>query len=195
MAVSRRSPKLKTLAAVKPVEALIRIIRDRKVMLDSDLAVLYEVSTKRLNEAVKRNLNRFPASFMFRLTAEEATVLRSQIATSNEGRGGRRYLPYAFTEHGVVMLSSILNSDRAIEMSILVVNAFVRMRELIASNKDIASRIEKREQGHSRTASVIEIPVEDIDRLASDVTEMKAMPPIKKRKIGFRISADDERVS
>lgn len=154
-------------------------------MLDADLAILYQVSTKRLNEAVKRNARRFPESFMFRATKEEVEALRSQIATSNDGRGGRRYLPYVFTEHGVVMLSSVLNSDKAVEMSILVVNAFIRMRELIASNKDLAARVEKLENGQDRTASVIEILVEDIDRIGAELKQMKALPPARKRKIGF----------
>lgn len=178
-------------ATTKPVEALIHVVRGQKVMLDSDLAALYEVSTKRLNEAVKRNLSRFPPNFMFRLTAEETAALRSQFATSNVGRGGRRNSPYAFTEHGVVMLSSVLNSPRAIEMSIVVVNAFVRIRELIASNKDLAARIEKLERGHERTASVIEILVEDIDRLAGEVQQMKVLPPGKKYKIGFDVGRDE----
>lgn len=162
-------------------------------MLDADLANLYEVSTKRLNEAVKRNTRRFPETFMFQLTPEEHETLRSQFATSNipaaekDSRGGRRYLPYAFTEHGVVMLSSVLNSERAVEMSILVVNAFVRMRELIASNKDLAARLEKLEQTQDRTASVIEILVEDIDRIGSELQRMQALPPAaKKPKIGFQ---------
>jgi hypothetical protein len=180
----------KTPAAPRPVDSLIHVIRGQRVMFDSDLAALYEVSTKRLNEAVKRNPNRFPAHFMFQLTTEEAVSLRSQFATSNKGRGGRRYLPYAFTEHGVVMLSSVLNSDRAVEMSILVVNAFIRLRELLASNKDIAARVEKLERGHDRTASVIEVIVEDIDRLAAEVKQMKALPPAKKRRIGF-LSGDE----
>jgi phage regulator Rha-like protein len=134
---------------------------------------------------VKRNLQRFPATFMFQLTAQEAQSLRSQFATSNMGRGGSRYLPYAFTEHGVVMLSSVLNSERAVQVSILVVNAFIRMRELIAANKDLAARIEKLERGHDRTASVIEVLVEDIDRLAGEVKQMKTLPPKPKRRIGF----------
>ena len=152
-------------------------------MLDADLAILYSVETKQINRAVKRNLNRFPSTFMFRLTKEES--LRCQIGTSNDGRGGRRYLPYVFTEHGVVMLSSVLNSDKAVEMSILVVNAFIRMRELIASNKDLAARVEKLENGQDRTASGIEILVEDIDRIGAELKQMKALPPARKRKIGF----------
>ncbi|MEX2261053.1 MAG: ORF6N domain-containing protein [Bryobacteraceae bacterium] len=109
----------KSLTAARPLEGLIRVIRGQKVILDADLAALYEVETKQLNRAVKRNLSRFPEEFMFQLT--EAERLRCQIGTSNAGRGGRRYLPYAFTEHGVVMLSSVLNSERAVQMNILIV--------------------------------------------------------------------------
>jgi len=170
------------------MEGLIHVIRGQKVMLDADLAALYGVPTKRLNEAVKRNLNRFPAKFMFQLSAEEGNKMRSQFATAS--RINIRYQPLAFTEHGVVMLSAVLKSARAVEMSIVVVDAFVRMRELIASNKDIAARMEKLERGHDRTASVIEVLVEDIDRLADEVKEMKALPPVTKRKIGFYTGED-----
>src|SRR5215475_10431417 len=160
----------KVVTAPRPVESLIRLIRGQKVMLDADLAALYEVPTKRLNEAVKRNLKRFPETFMFRLSREEAASLRSQNATLETGLGRySKYPPLAFTEHGVVMLSSVLNSERAVQMSILVVNAFVRMRELMASNKDIAARVEKLERGQESTASVIEVLAEDIDRLAEEV--------------------------
>ncbi len=153
--------------------------------MDSDLAALYGVSASRLNEAVKRNRSRFPADFMFHLTAEDLSSLTSQFATSNTGRGGRRHLPHAFTEPGVAMLSAVLNSERAIQMNILIVRAFIRMRELIASNKEIAIRIEKLEQGQDRTASVIEVLVEDIDRLADDLRQIKALPAPKNKRIGF----------
>ena len=179
----------KHLAVPRPVESLIHVIRGQKVMLDRDLAALYGVPTKRLNEAVKRNPERFPAKFMFQLSTEEANKMRSQFATAS--RINVRYQPLAFTEHGVVMLSAVLNSQRAIQMSILVVDAFVRLRELIASNKDIAARVEKLERGHDRTASVIEVIVEDIDRLAHELKEMKAVPPVTKRKIGFRLGDND----
>jgi hypothetical protein len=116
--------------------------------------------------------------------------LRSQIATSKESRGGRRYLPFAFTEHGVVMLSSVLNSERAIQMSIQVANAFVRLRQVVEHHQDIAARMEKLERGHERTASVIGIVVEDIDELSREVKDMKALPPTTKRKIGF-VPGDD----
>lgn len=192
MAKAKKHPG-KHLAALRPVESLIRVVRGQKVMLDADLAELYGVPTKRLNEAVKRNLRRFPETFMFRLSREESVALRSQFATLEAGRGRySKYPPLAFTEHGVAMLSAVLNSDRAIEMSIFVVNAFVRIRELMAVNKDIAARIDKLERGHDRTASVIEVLVEDIDRLAHEVKDMKALPPVTKRKIGFRLGNDED---
>ena len=175
-----------SVAAVKPVESLIRIIRGHKVILDTDLAALYQVETKALNQAVRRNMDRFPEDFMFQLSVEEAESLRSQLVTSNVGRGGRRYLPYAFTEHGVVMLSSVLRSPRAAQMNIFVARAFVRLREMIGGNKDLAARIEKLERGHDNAASVIEVLVEDIDRLADEVHQMKVLPARPKRRIGFR---------
>jgi hypothetical protein len=168
-----------------PIEYYIHTIRGQKVMLDADLAALYDVETKVLNQSVKRNAVRFPADFMFLLTHQEVTGLRSQFVTSNNGSGGRRYVPHVFTEHGVVMLSSVLSSPRAVEMSVRVVRAFVRMRELIAANKDIAARVEKLERSHDRTASVIDVLVEDIDRVAEDLQRMKALPESPKRKIGF----------
>ncbi|HEY1757683.1 MAG TPA: ORF6N domain-containing protein [Bryobacteraceae bacterium] len=152
----------KKIVSSEPVDTLIHLIRGQKVMLDSDLARLYDVETKRLNEAVARNQGRFPPRFAFQLTQEEANVMRSQIATAS--KRNLRYQPVVFTEHGVVMLSSVLNSPRAIRMGIIVVEAFVRLRELIATNKDIANRVEKLERSHDRTASVIEVLVEDIDR-------------------------------
>lgn len=181
----------KSLKAASPLDRLIHVIRGQKVMLDADLARLYEVPTKRLNEAVKRNLKRFPATFMFRLSSEESAALRSQTATLETGRGRySKYPPLAFTEHGVVMLSAVLNSDRAARMSILVVNTFVRMRELIATSRDIAARVEKLERGHERTASVIEVLVEDIDNLGRKVEQIKAPSPYSRRRIGY-ITEDD----
>jgi hypothetical protein len=148
-------------------------------MLDADLAALYAVETRILVQAMKRNLARFPEDFMFQLTAEEAQSLRSQFVISNPRRGGARYLPYAFTEHGVAMLSGILKSKRAVEMSILIVRAFVPMRELLASHKALASRVEKLEAGHRGHASVINILAEEI----GDLKIPKPLPP--KRRIGF----------
>jgi hypothetical protein len=179
----------KHIAAPRPVESLIPVIRNQKVMLDIDLAALYGVATKAFNQAIKRNAARFPEDFMFRLDDREAAVLRSQIVTAS--KRNIRYQPLAFTEHGVAMLSAVLHSDRAIQMSIDIIRAFVRLRQLIENNKDIAARVEKLEKGHSRAASVIEVLAEDIDRLAHQVKEMKALPPVTKRKIGFRLGDED----
>jgi hypothetical protein len=174
-----------TIIPVEQIAQRIYVIRGVKVMLDTDLAVLYQVQTFRLNEAVKRNRDRFPDDFMFQLTAEETESLTSQFAMSNKGRGGRRTSPYAFTEHGVAMLSAVLNSDRAVQMSILIVRAFVKLRELLATNKDLAARLEILEQSHDHHASVINI-------LAAEIDALKQLPPEPPRKpIGFVAPADD----
>ena len=123
------------------VKNLIYEVRGYKVMLDSDLADLYEVPTKRLNEAVKRNLARFPKHYMFQLTNNEFESLRSQIATSNKTRGGRRYMPYVFTEQGVAMLSTVLNSEKAIQINIKIIDTFVQMRQWVLSNKELTKRV------------------------------------------------------
>ena len=134
-----------TLPIVSPgfIERRIYLIRKQKVMLDSDLAELYGVETFNLNKAVKRNIDRFPDDFMFQLSQEEAESLRFQIGMSKvSGRGGRRYLPYAFTEQGVAMLSSVLNSKRAVQVNIAIMRAFVKLRELLATHKDLAQKLE-----------------------------------------------------
>ncbi len=122
------------------IESLIRFIREKQVILDTDLAMLYGVETKRLKEQVKRNIDRFPDDFMFELTREELNGLRSQIATSN-GRGGTRYLPYAFTEGGIAMLSSVLKSGIAVEVNIRIMRAFVAMRQFLATNAQVFQRL------------------------------------------------------
>jgi hypothetical protein len=133
-----------------PLEAItlrIASVRGQRVIVDADLAALYGVQTKRFNEAVKRNLSKFPADFMFTLTADEFAALRSQFATSNAGgRGGRRYAPRVFTEHGALMAATILSSPRAVEVSIYVVRAFVRLRELATTHGDLATRLDELEQ-------------------------------------------------
>ena len=129
------------------IERKIYLIRGIKVMLDSDLAELYGVETFNLNKAVKRNLDRFPSDFMFQLTKDEAISLRFQIGMSKvSGRGGRRYLPYAFTEQGVAMLSSVLSSKRAVQVNIAIMRAFVMLREMLATNKDLARKIHEMEK-------------------------------------------------
>ena len=153
-------------------------------MLDSDLADLYQVPTYRLNEAVKRNAKRFPPDFMFQLTQEEAGALTSQIAMSKKGRGGRRYLPYAFTEHGVAMLSSVLTSDRAIEMNILIIRAFVRLREYLATHKDLARKLEDVERTQLDHSAHIEQIYDYIQQL------LEPSPGPAKRRTGF--TASDE---
>jgi hypothetical protein len=135
-------------AALVPVEHItqsILVLHGHRVIVDHDLAAIYGVTTGRFNEAVKRNAERFPEDFMFRLTAAEHTVLVSQFAIATPSRGGRRQLPWAFTEHGAIQAANVLNSRRAVEMGIYVVRAFVKLRELLASNKELARRLDELE--------------------------------------------------
>jgi hypothetical protein len=139
-------------SAPVPVEQISRsilILRGQRVILDSDLALIYGVSTGRLNEAVKRNIERFPQDFMLRLSDAEYAALISQIATSKPGRGGRRKLPWAFTEHGAIQAANVLNSPRAIAMGVYVVRAFVQLRDLLASNKALAQKLSELTYRHS----------------------------------------------
>lgn len=126
---------------VMPVEPLIHTIRGKKVILDSDLAGIYGVATKNLNKALVRNKRRFPADFVFRLTRQEVAALRFQIGTSNVGRGGRRYLPWAFTEHGAIMAANVLRSRRAEDLSVFVVRAFIKLRSQLAATSELARRL------------------------------------------------------
>src|SRR5713226_786563 len=119
------------LVAVRRVDSRILYLQDQKIILDADLAELYGVEVRHLNQQVKRNSKRFPAEFLFQLSNKDMKILRSQFVISNNGRGGRRYLPYAFTEHGAIMAATVLNSERAIAMSVFVVRAFVRMRQAL----------------------------------------------------------------
>jgi phage regulator Rha-like protein len=131
---------------VELIERRIYVIREHRVMLDSDLAELYGVATKNLNKAVRRNLARFPSDFMFQLLNQEVRALRFQIGTSKTGRGGDRYLPLAFTEQGVAMLSSVLNSERAIAVNIEIMRAFIHMRQMLASNEAMKTQLEELER-------------------------------------------------
>ena len=159
-------------------------MRSRKVMLDRDLAELYGIKPIALRQQVRRNLERFPEDFMFQLTEQEAEALVSQsVIPSRRSLGGS--LPYVFTQEGVAMLSSVLRSRRAVLANIAIMRSFVHLREMIAHNKDLAARIDKLERSHDRTASVIEILVEDIDELGREVKRMKALPASPGRKIGF----------
>src|ERR1700757_782930 len=165
-----------------PVESRILIFRLHRVILDSDLAELYGVPVKRLNEQVKRNRERFPSDFMFQLTAEELESLRSQNATSKGGRGGRRYAPYAFTEHGAIMAATVLNSERAVEMSVFVVRAFVRLREMLATNQQLASKFDELEQR-------LDTHDASIQELIEAIRELMAPEPASGRRIGFQLPA------
>ena len=169
-----------------PVESRILIFRHHRVILDSDLAELYGVPVKRLNEQVKRNRERFPADFMFRLNAKEYEVLRSQSATSKETRGGRRYLPYAFTEHGAIMAATVLNSKRAVEMSVFVVRAFVRLREMLASNRRLAAKIDELEQR-------LDTHDASIQELIEAIKELMLPADSTRSRIGFQLPAPDEK--
>ncbi len=168
---------MEALIPVEVIERKIYFIRGHKVMLDEDLAELYGVPTKRLNEQVRRNEKRFPQDFMFQLSSEEAVSLRPHFATLKSGRGRhRKYLPYVFTEQGVAMLSTVLNSGRAIEVNIQIMRTFVKLREMIASHKDLARRLDELEKKYDAKFRVV---FEAIRQL------MIQPEPKKKRRIGF----------
>ena len=162
----------------KQIEQRIYVVRDQNVMLDSDLAELYGVATKVFNQAVKRNAARFPEDFRFQLTTGEDESLRSQNATSNAKRGGRRYLPYVFTEQGVAMLSSVLNSERAIEVNIAIMRAFVNMRRMSSSYEDLARKVGALEKKYDKQFAVVFQAIKAL-------MEPPALPP--HRKIGFKV--------
>ena len=168
--------------AVERIERAILVLRGHKAMLDADLAALYEVETRVLVQAVKRNVERFPEDFMFQLATEEVERLRSQSVISNApGRGGRRYAPYAFTEQGVAMLSTVLNSPRAIAVNIEIMRAFVRLRLILASNKELARRLDRLEaKTDAKFTTVFEA-----------IRQLMAPPESKKRPMGF-VSAKEK---
>lgn len=163
----------------RSIENTIIIIRGEKVILDSDLAGLYGVETRRLNEQVRRNRRRFPQDFMFQLTQSERDDLKSHFATSRQGWGGRRKLPFAFTEHGAIMAASVLNTERAVEMSIFVVRAFVRLRSFLSAHKELAARVTELER---RLTTHDEHILAIIDAIRRLMTEPETT---KKKKIGF----------
>ncbi len=177
---TRRFTPNRQRAAVVPIESRITILRHQKVILDTDLAEIYGVPVKRLNQQVNRNRSRFPADFMFPLKPREFAALRLQFANSNVGRGGRRSLPYAFTEHGVIMAATVLNSDQAVEMSILVVRAFLRLRHLLATNKELAARIEELDKRLGKHDGTIQEIIDVIAKLMNP-------PPRRRSKIGFAL--------
>jgi hypothetical protein len=163
---------------------LIRSIRNQRVILDRDLANLYDVQTFRLNEAVKRNRERFPEDFLFQLTAEERDSLTSQIAMSKPGRGGRRTLPFALTEHGALMAATVLNSPRAVAMSLYIIRAFVKMREDLAANAAILKRLAEID----KTLLLHDVALRDIYEKLRPLLAPPPVPP--KPEIGFHIKED-----
>ena len=163
--------------SIERIEQTILLIRRHRVMLDTDLAKLYGVPAKVLNQAVRRNTSRFPADFMLQLTGEEATALRSQFVTLKTGRGQhRKYRPCAFTEQGVAMLSSVLHSERAIQVNIAIMRAFVQLREMIGSNKGLARRLNELEKKYDSQFRVVFVAIR----------ELMAEPESKVKRIGFK---------
>jgi hypothetical protein len=167
-----------SLVPLERIERAILMLRGHKVMLDSDLATLYAVETKVLNQAISRNMERFPEDFMFQLTEAEAAFLKSQTVTLKTGRGQhRKYLPYAFTEQGVAMLSSVLRSPRAVRVNIEIMRAFVRLREMIATNRDLARRLDDLEKRYDAQFKVV----------FDAIRQLRALPAKARRSIGFRV--------
>ena len=179
-------------AAVSFIASRILALRGQRVMLDTDLARLYGVSTKRLNEQVRRNTARFPADFMFRLTVQELTSLRSQIATSNNAseRGGRRYLPLAFTEHGALMAANVLSSGRAVKVAIYVVRAFVELREAVARHQELAKRLDELE---TRIETKLANQDQTISGILAAIRQLMAPTESKRRPIGFITTVGKQR--
>ena len=167
-----------SLVPMERIERAILLLRGHKVMFDSDLASLYGVETKVLNQAVSRNVERFPADFMFQLTEAEATRLRSQTVTLKTGRGHhRKYLPYALTEQGVAMLSSVLRSPRAVQVNIEIMRAFVRLRQLVQTNADLARKPAALEKKYNTQFKVV----------FDAIRELMTSPHRKRKKIGFHV--------
>jgi phage regulator Rha-like protein len=179
----------KTSESIVPIEHIARsilVLRGHKVLLDAELAQLYGVTTARLNQQVRRNRKRFPDDFLFEVTAEELANLKLHFATSSWG--GRRKLPFAFTEHGAIMVATILNSPRAVEMSVYVVRAFVKLRELLASNKDLAQKLARLER------SLISLDLKtqhQFREVYETIRALLAVPTPKKRPVGFTANLDE----
>jgi hypothetical protein len=171
---------------IERIEERIYTVRGQRVMLDSDLAVAYGVTTKALNQAVKRNREKFPADFAFQLTADETTALRSQIVTS-KGRGGRRYRPYAFTEHGAIMAATVLNSPQAVQMSVFVVRAFIKMRAVLSDNRELARKLAALEKELKERLDVHEAVIVSILQRVMDIIVPPALPEPPKKPIGFQV--------
>ncbi len=167
----------------RKVDSKIFVLRGQRVILDTDLAELYGVRVRQLNQQAKRNAKRFPPAFRFQISAHELKILKSQNVISSEGHGGARYRPYAFTEHGTIMAATVLNSERAIEMSVFVVLAFVRMRRAIAGNRNILTKLAQLERR-------LETHDTDIQDLMNAIRELMSPEEPNRRRIGFEAPAD-----
>jgi hypothetical protein len=178
-------------AVLEPVEPLLRELRGERVILDSDLARLYGVETKALNRAVRRNAEKFPSDFMFRLTGEEFDSLRCQTGTSNLGRGGRRYLPYAFTEHGAIMAANVLNSPQAVQMSVFVVRAFLKMRAALTDTSQLAKKLAELEGELKSRLDVHEVAIVEILQRVMNLLDPPPGPELPKREMGFHAKDGD----
>jgi hypothetical protein len=189
--LAMKSKKLQTMLPVTTVEGRIHLVRGRKVILDRDLAELYGVSTKALNQAVKRNIQRFPDEFVFQVAKEEADALRSQSVTLNEAvpdsRRGKhlKYLPYAFTEHGALMAANVLRSPRAIQMSVVIVQTFVRLSRMAVSMDALAHRVEELGRATSENS-------EQIKKIVAAIRELMTPPEPPRRQIGFHTRPEDK---
>jgi hypothetical protein len=168
------------------IDSVIHTIRGERVILDTDLAAIYRIPAFRLNEAVKRNRERFPADFLFQLTREEHTALTSQIAISKRGRGGRRTLPYAFTEHGAVMAANVLKSRRAVQMSIFVVRAFIKMRQTMSANRAFLEKLQELEKKLTQRLDSHEQAIVYVLAELRKLMEPPQLPEPKRRRIGFQ---------
>jgi hypothetical protein len=177
------------LVALERISRAILVVRGRRVMLDRDLAAIYGVTVKRLNEQVKRNAPRFPEDFVFQLNAEESGRLRSQFATLKAGRGRNiKYLPYAFTEHGAIQAANVLNSPRAVAMGVYVVRAFVQLREIIASNKDLAHKLAALERSLAALDAKTQRQFHDVYEA---IRALMIPAPSRRRGIGFTANLGD----
>jgi phage regulator Rha-like protein len=179
---------------LEPVEPLIQVVRGERIILDVDLARIYSVPTKRLNEQVKRNTERFPADFAFRLTNDEAVKLlrsRSQIATLKRGQN-IKYRPYAFTEHGAIMAANVLNSPPAAQMSVFVVRAFVKMRAVLSDNRQLARKLAELEQELKGRLDLHETAIVEVLQRVMNLLDPPPQPEPKRRQIGFHATEDDK---
>ena len=192
---------------LEPVEPLIHVLRGERIILDVDLARIYGVPTKRLNEQVKRNSERFPADFAFRLASDEAVKLlrsgsqiatgpegnlKSQSATSSSGHGGRRKLPFAFTEHGAIMAANVLNSRQAVQMSVFVVRAFVKMRAVLSDDRQLARKLAELEKELKSRLNLHETAIVEVLQRVMEILDPPPQPEPKRRQIGFHAVGDDK---